>query len=191
MSDLIGDVTRSTDAALKEGAPKHAWVSEIGYPTHIQSNGVDGCTQARLGVRTLAILQASLKIDKLFWYDFKNDGLDLAYNECNFGVVHHQDLNCAPKPSVVAFSVFARITAGAKPLSIWHDDSLWIAKYRGANGGDLQVVWTTGASRPLSVKGAKLKAFDIMGNPVTVSDAAAATEDALYLTGQRIAVTPR
>jgi len=33
--------------------------------------------------------------EKICWYDFKDDGLDLNYNEASFGMVHHEQFALA------------------------------------------------------------------------------------------------
>ena len=60
------------------------------------------------------LLQSTRRVEKVFWYDLKNDGLTREYNEHNFGLIHHQQYNCAPKPGIVAMSVFIRLTAGPR-----------------------------------------------------------------------------
>ena len=80
---------------MATGVKSKPWVTEIGYPTHRTSGGCDEATQARFCVRTLALLQATRSVEKVFWYDLKNDGLSREYNEHNFGLIHHQNLNCA------------------------------------------------------------------------------------------------
>ena len=186
-SDLVGEVTRITETAVIDGAPNHVWVTEIGYPTHLQGNGVDLTTQAYLGVRTTALLQASLKTHKMFWYDFKDDGLDPIYNENNFGVIRHQDLNCAPKPAIVAFSVFARITSAAKPVGINQAGSIWIAKYRRPDNSELNIVWSSNGPAKIAITGKGLQSIDLMGNIIS-KQPAKATEYPIYITGKNLLV---
>ena len=136
-SGLMEEVTGIAAKVAAAGVKTKAWVTEIGYPTHRTSGGSDEAAQARYCVRTLALLQATRVVDKVFWYDLKDDGLSREYNEHNFGLIHHQRFHCAPKPGIVAMSVFIRLTAGATFQELQRDGSLYSARYRRPDGSDV------------------------------------------------------
>jgi len=182
-SDLVGEVVSVADKARELGAPPKIWASEIGWPTHLGQRGVDERTQARYIVRTMALLQASGVVERVYWYDFKNDGLKREYNENNFGVVYHQKLNCAPKPAVVAASVFARLTAGATPKGITRDGRRRAARYRMADGKSLLVAWATEGETRATITGSVERILDTMGNACAASNPLVLTEDPAYLVG--------
>ena len=112
-SDLAGEVRGIAARVAQAGAAQKAWITEIGWPTHRTSTGSDEHAQACHAVRAVAILQSTGIVEKVFWYDFKDDGLNRDDNESNFGVVRHHVYNCAPKPAAVALAVFLRLTHGA------------------------------------------------------------------------------
>ena len=75
-SDLFGEIMKVAELASEFDAPERIWVTEIGWPTHLGSRGVAPRVQARYAVRTLAILQSTGVVEKVHWYDFKDDGLE-------------------------------------------------------------------------------------------------------------------
>ena len=133
-SDLIGEVASIADRAAAVGAAKKVWITEIGYPTHRTAGGSDEAAQARHAVRTLILLQSTGVVEKVFWYDLKDDGLARQYNEANFGLIRHQQYNGAPKPGMVATSVFIRMTGGAAFEGLRRRGPLHAASYRCADG---------------------------------------------------------
>jgi hypothetical protein len=187
-SDLAGEVNRIADRVAAAGARSPAWVTEIGYPTQRDARGSTLAEQARHAVRTLACLQGSGRVSKVFWYDFKDDGLDRSYNEHNFGLVHHQTFNCAPKPAVVALSVWIRLTAGAAFTALRQDGEVWTASYRFVDGRDVLVAWTTSGAREVRVGGRVERAADLMGARFACGGTLRLTEDPVYLVGKRLAL---
>lgn len=184
-SDLGGEVGRIAEQVAATGATAPAWVTEIGYPTQLDARGSTPAEQARHAVRTAIVLQGSGCVEKLFWYDFKDDGLDRAYNENNFGLVRHQKYNCAPKPAIVALAAWVRQTAGATLRSLRQRDGVWTASYRVA-GKDLLVVWTTEGAREARVGGQFQEAADLMGAPLDCGAALRLTVDPVYLKGKAL-----
>lgn len=76
--------------------PKPIWITEFGYPTHSGAKGVNEEQQANYLTRTFFLAKAASTVERLFWYDFQNDGEDPAEPEFNFGLIK-KDKN--PKPS--------------------------------------------------------------------------------------------
>ncbi len=185
-SDFTEEMCRMVDGVAKLGAHRRMWLTEIGYPTHLAKNGVDEATQARFAVRTLALAQGSGAVEKLHWYDFKNDGLQREYNEHNFGVVLHQTFDCAPKPAVVAMSVFVRMTAGATCAGHVDDNQLHAVNYRRANGQEVVILWKTGGKENLNIKGETLQMHDIMGAPLDPNTKITVSDEPIYLSGSKI-----
>ena len=183
-TDLVGEIRTVARLAKRHGAPTRIWATEVGWPTHIGPRGVDERTQAHLIVRTLALLQATGVVEKVHWYDFKDDGLNRDYNEHNFGVVRHQTLNYAPKPAAVTLSVFARMTAGAEAVRLSQSDGIYMILYRLPRGRELAVAWTAGGKTVLRVTGRGIEAFDIMGNPLADPRLVVLSDAPVYVTGK-------
>jgi len=182
-SDLVGEVGRIMASATDHGAAPKTWITEIGYPTHRGPGGSDEPAQARHLIRTLLLLQATRGVRRVYWYDLKDDGVLREYNEHNFGVVHHQAYNCAPKPAMVALGAFARITARSRFVGLDHAGDRYSAIYERADGNKLVVAWVTGRDRVVRVTGRVTSAFDLMGRPVQVGDTLSLCTRPVYLCG--------
>jgi hypothetical protein len=185
-SDLVGEVTSIADRAAAAGVAKKVWITEIGYPTHRTSGGSEETAQAWHGVRTLVLLQSTGVVEKLYWYDLKDDGFNRAYNEDNFGLIRHQQFNCAPKPGVVAMSAFIRMTGAAAFAGLKRQGDLYAATYRRADGGEVLVLWTTGEARQVKVSGKVNAAVDLMGAPMEPAADVKVSVAPLYVTGEKL-----
>ncbi|MGO8746973.1 MAG: hypothetical protein ACLQNE_13380 [Thermoguttaceae bacterium] len=164
-SDLAGEVQGIAARVAQAGAAQKAWVTEIGWPTHRASTGSDEHAQACHAVRAVAILQSTGVVEKVFWYDFKDDGLNREDNESNFGVVRNQSYNCAPKPAVVALALFLRLTHGAPCGPLWHEGKAYAVAYRLPDGRQRLVAWALAPGTPVRVSGTLADVRDLMGNP--------------------------
>ena len=185
-SDLVGELKRIAETVAGTGATQNAWVTEIGWPTHRTPGGSTEAAQARHCVRALVLMQSSGVVEKVFWYDFKDDGTRRDYNEHNFGLIRHQTYNCAPKPGVVAMSVFIRMTGGADFVQLQQHDDVYTAHYRHGDGREVIVAWTTNNSRQISISGDIQAAVDIMGADLPVTDAMELTENPVYVVGRKL-----
>jgi hypothetical protein len=182
-SDLVGEIERVSEMSVAEGGPRKIWLTEIGWPTHLDSRGVDERTQARYFVRTMALLASTGVVEKMHWYDFKDDGLDRSYNENNFGIVLYQAFNYAPKPAAAAAAVFSRATAGARPLELWQQGGSCAVYYELPDGRRLAVAWQPEGRADVQLTGQNVQAVDLMGNPLPPSDRLTLTEDPMYVVG--------
>ena len=191
-SHLYEEVLNVANIIEKNGGSPRLWITEIGWPTHLGPRSVDEKTQANYFVRTLALLQATGHVDKVFWYDFKDDGLERTHKECNFGVVRHQTFNCQPKPAVVVAAIFARETAGGVCLGFQRRGSLWSVSYRMPDGSRKQILWNTG--KPILLDEAFISlGFDmlapkqspqltnLMGNPIASTSGMELNGSPVYL----------
>ena len=124
----------------------------------------------------------------MFWYDLKNDGLSREYNEHNFGLIHHQDLNCAPKPGIVAMSVFVRQTAGAEFRELVSRDGLCAARYRRADGTDLLLLWTERGERNVTLSGHVESVHNLMGSSQPAAAQSEIGENVIYVRGHNLSI---
>ncbi|MEK7677014.1 MAG: hypothetical protein AAB676_14375 [Verrucomicrobiota bacterium] len=186
VSDLVGEVSGIAAKVAGAGAKTKAWITEIGCPTHRTSGGSDGAAQARHCVRTLALLQSMREVGKVFWYDFKDDGISRDYNEHNFGLIHHQRFNCAPKPGMVAASVFIRLTGGAEVKGMTQNGSIYAADYRRPDQSNVVVAWSAKGTSKSAWTGEVVSVFDLMGNALAVSRTIELTENPVYLAGRKL-----
>jgi len=189
-SDVVGEVKRIADRVQQAGARRPAWITEIGWPTHRTSGGSDQRAQARYCVRTLALLQSTGLVEKVFWYDFKDDGTRRDYNEHNFGLIRHQTYGCAPKPGVVAMSVFIRMTGGAEFRELRREGPAYTAWYRRTDGTDVAVAWTEQGTQRVALSGKLDTIVDMMGAARPVADSIELTENPVYLAGRELEIGP-
>ncbi len=187
-SDLAGEVERIVRRVRETGVTQKAWITEIGWPTHRTSGGSDETTQAQQCVRTLALLQSTGLVEKVFWYDFKDDGTRRDYNEHNFGLVRHQSYNCAPKPGMVAISTFVRMTGATQYEKITQTGSVYAVQYRRSDGRDVVVAWTSDKPQPIQLTGQLEEAYNIMGAAVSAKGIDRLTEDPIYLIGRDLSI---
>jgi len=106
-SDFLGEMKR-LKALLDRYDAGHlkVWLTEFGYPTHVGRRGLPEHRSAAYLVR-LSLHALSLPfIERLFIYDFQNDGTNPEYNEHNFGLIR---LDNTPKVGYAAFCTMARM----------------------------------------------------------------------------------
>ena len=110
-TDFIGELKRADALVRKYGAPKEIWLTEIGWPTHVGSNGAGETKQAAMIVRTYIQAIVSGVVQKTFWYNFRNDGTDVNYNEHNFGIIRRDH---SAKPACIAFRTMTDCLEGKR-----------------------------------------------------------------------------
>ena len=183
-SDLAGEVRGIAACVAQAGASQKVWITEIGWPTHRTSTGTDEHFQACHAVRSVAILQSTGIVEKVFWYDFKDDGLNRDDNESNFGVVRHHVYNCAPKPAAVALAVFLRLTHGDRCGPLWHEGNAYAVPYRLSDGQERLVAWALTPGTPIRVSGSHADVCDLMGNRRDTKEPVLLGPEPVYLTGK-------
>lgn len=109
------------------------WLTELGWPTQravrnqaegVRSNesAVREDYEAQMFVRASVIYRSLPEVEAFFWYDLKNDGTDLSYNENNFGIIHNDAWNFQPKAAYSAAAVATQMLLGAE--SVVKNDAL-------------------------------------------------------------------
>ncbi len=133
------------------GKAKPIWITEIGWPT--SSLNVSERAQADYLVRG-AVLSLAAGVQKIFWYDFLNDGTDTSQIEQNFGLLRKPDAGgrYTPKPAYVAYAVLIRELANRSFIG---REAVWPGIYDMLYSGNLRIFWSTpfGQSVVLSTNG--------------------------------------
>lgn len=139
------------------------WITEIGFPSQLHG-GYSERRQAGLLARTYLSSIASGAVDKVFWYNFRNDGADPFYHEMNFGLVR-SDLR--PKPAYRAMATLARTLAGLRLVDVMNlEDDAYAARFRGA-GRDVVAVCSPSTGRLFSFEtDAEVAVVNGVGEPV-------------------------
>ena len=147
----------------------------------MRPRGVSERVQAQMLVKTYVLCLAAGCAEKVFWYDFKDDGLTCEDNESNFGIVHHQQFNCAPKPAYVALATLSRVLRGAT-----FEDAMNLPEgavgfaFKRRDGRPVAVMWALSGEVPVA-PGDEVTLTDIMGNERRVTARLAVTVEPVYV----------
>lgn len=89
------------------------YITEVGWPTGSSASSVSEATQATYlkQLFNLANSKNYKNIKLLCWYDFKDDGTDLANSENNYGLIHNNKYSTPylPKPSYTTYQQLSKI----------------------------------------------------------------------------------
>ncbi len=161
-SDFLGEMRNLKDLLDKYGASNlKVWLTEFGYPTH--RGGVSQYRSAMLIVRTFLLALTQPYIERLFLYDFQDDGEDPDYNEHNFGLIRYDG---TPKVAFAGFNTMVRMMARKKFLREWDlGEGVNALEFAGEKG-KLLVLWAPKGEREVELRVAKgsVTATDLMGN---------------------------
>lgn len=165
-TDLAAELLAIGRLIAGHGGDQPIWVSEIGWPTHLGSSGSPEPKQARMIVRSIVEMLATGIVDRVFWYDFKDDALNRRINEHSFGIVRHEHFHCAVKPAYLAYAVLSRMLSGADfagEMQIGTQARAY--RFQRPGEGDVVVAWTT-EKEPVraTVQWEIDGCLDIMGN---------------------------
>ncbi|MBM3497195.1 MAG: glycoside hydrolase family 5 protein [Armatimonadetes bacterium] len=173
--------TATEAAGDAAGRPVPLWITEIGWPTHMGASGSGFLHQARCLVRMM-VAALTTGAQGVVWYDFKDDGLNLNYNENNFGIVHHQDFLLAPKPGYVAY---AHLIASLRGKTLAEQEvtpeGLWRTKY--ADDGDSVTILFTaeqGQTIPYDLP-AGTRVEDMFGRAIAAEGSIEVTWDPVFV----------
>jgi len=152
------------DGLLRAYGPRPVWLTELGWSTGRRQPGVDEDTQAFLLVRTYLLAMAHPSVEKIFWYDFREDTLPgtpyeqptvvPADLEMHYGLLRRAyplditrgDLR---KPAFLAYRTLTQMLSGLYLQDILPTDTDGVFWHRYAGGGRrVDVIWRTGAAVP-------------------------------------------
>ncbi|REF36741.1 sugar-binding protein [Thermasporomyces composti] len=166
--EQIGESLAQLDALVRrynDGEPKPIWITELGWPTHVTSRGVSEATQAAYIVRS-HVVAFSKGVERFYWYDFMNDGLDTSYNEHNFGIIRNgADPAGAwtPKPAYVSYAAMTRLLTGA---TYQREENVVDGVHShvfAKDGSDIRVVWSDEPTTVSVTTDHPLEVADLMG----------------------------
>jgi len=121
------------------------WAGEVGFssfqrnettPTHYYSSNTE--TQQAEKLVRMMVLQLYEGMEKIFWYDFQNDGWESNNPEHNFGLVLRND---QPKPALVAYANLIHHLRGVQ----------WLGRYAIGGGCDALAFISPKNSQPTLV----------------------------------------
>jgi hypothetical protein len=152
------------DGILRRYGTKPIWITEIGWPSNQGWPGVSEDTQAFYLVRAYLLALAHPSVEKVFWYDFRNDTWPhAAYHQPDTNPFEHQfhygllrrtypldpqraDLR---KPAFLAFRTMTEMLGGLTLSEVARDgaDDIYWHRYAGP-GRRVDVLWRTGSATP-------------------------------------------
>lgn len=163
------DEMRRLDEILLTYGPKPVWLTEWGWSTNTVWPGVDLDTQAFFLIRAYVLAIAHPSVEKIFWYDFRNDTMPGApydrpvYNnaevEFHYGLLRRTyplDPNEGHlrKPAFVAYRTLTQMLAGLALQEVRSDGFMpgqeHVYWYRFAGSGRrVDVLWRTVDTAPV------------------------------------------
>lgn len=167
-------------------AAKPIWFTEIGAPVEANPGGFSGYPgdpgafdkvlsredHAAFTIKCLLVAWQQ-RIDKVFWYNYRDGGQNPEYAEDNFGMV---DFWGFPKPTYAAYAAMANLLRD-KPLrsTTIVGGNVHVSRFGGARQ-DVLAVWTYPAStKKVSLRALKVSsksvagARDLFGRPLALS----------------------
>ncbi len=165
---------KQLDTLVKQynnGQSKPIWGTETGWPTQLDARGISESSQASYVVRA-NVTQLAAGVEKVYWYDFMNDGIDPIINEQNFGLIRNaRDAlgKYAPKPGYAAYGVMTRQLEG-KPYD--HKETVAADIYSyifGSGSGQQRVLWSSTPKQVAIQTSSPIVITDVMGGTTTLN----------------------
>ncbi|MFN4179091.1 MAG: glycosyl hydrolase [Armatimonadota bacterium] len=166
-TNFVGEMMRLKELLDKYGVGHlKVWLTEFGYPTHI-TGGTPQWLSAAYIVRTFLWALTLPFVERLFVYDFQDDGEDPTYNEHNFGLIR---FDSSPKVGYAAFNTMVRMLH-RKQFSRQVDvsDGVVCLVFAG-DDEEVWALWATEGERKvnLRVPSKTVTVTDLMGNSQTI-----------------------
>jgi hypothetical protein len=144
---------------------KPIWMSEMGWPTLKDSSGIDEKIQAAFIVRSIALALAN-GVEKYFWYNFMNDGVDPLNKEHNFGIIRNpadQLGKNTPKPAYVSYAAMTRaLSHAAFKEKETISDSIYSIVFE-EEAQDIRVLWSEDPQQVTIHTSSPITVTDMMG----------------------------
>ena len=119
------------------------YITEMGWPTHCNAKNGSSEEYSADSMAKLYLFALTMPFIKgVWWYEFRDGGLDNKYNEDNFGMVR-PDLT--PKKSFFVMRDLTSLFKGAafvERIDV-KDPDVWLLKYKAKDGRDLVAAWTS------------------------------------------------
>jgi len=161
-TDFIGDMQKLVVLMEQYGEAKPIWITEVGWPTHLgDARSSTEEKQAAMIVRLYIQAIVSGCVEKICWYDYRNDGLDQNYNEHNFGILHR---DFTPKPAYMAYNTMAKSIGRAtfmRELDLGENVRAYIFA---ENGKQIFALWCLEGTQEVKLEATgDVEVIDIMG----------------------------
>ncbi|MCU6707815.1 glycosyl hydrolase [Paenibacillus sp. J5C_2022] len=171
--DGMVQAVRSVQELMRKynnGQEKPIWYTEIGWPTKA-SIGIPENTQANYVVRTY-VQALGEGVEKVFWYDLMNDGMQEDYYEHHLGLLRNREDEkgaFTPKPSYASYATMTRELIGADFVEQEYAGSDIFSYKFEKSGEQLRVVWSNEPLQTAIETDTPIQITDMMGNSKTYS----------------------
>lgn len=187
--NIEDNYTINMNLLKKYGGEKPIWLTEFGWHTATGNGGVSEAQQAAYMARSY-VSGMAYGVDKIFWYDFQDDGVNSSDREHNFGLVRCWQNTTTPyaaKPGYAALAAMTGMLSGAEFVKEYRPTpSIRVYQfYRRSDNKDVVVLYHALSGRlELSLSGstALMESYDMFGNPCEVNSV---SEEPVYLVGNR------
>jgi len=121
------------------------WITEIGWPTYLEEDGVSEEVAAAFLVRTY-VEGITHGVNKIFWYNLHNKGTNQKEMEENFGLIksiYDESTPMAAKGSYIAYNMMTEMLKSANFVSDISIDNIKAYHFRDNNiDKDIIVIWS-------------------------------------------------
>lgn len=177
---------------------KPLWFSEIGWPGGDCRLCFSEQVQAAYLVRVYA-LAAAAGVQRVFWYDLRDDGGSRSNPEGHFGLLHH---DLSGKPAFMAFELLAHILRHTRFVAAdaAGAEGIFALRFQ-SRKGPVAVLWNTGGTdRPVTIPWPARTATALLSSGTPDGEATAAdgrvtwrvppTGNPIYLLAQPLVMSP-
>lgn len=164
---FVGEMERLRALLERYGAGHlKVWLTEFGYPTHI-TGGTPQWLSAAYIVRTFLWALTLPFVERLFVYDFQDDGEDPTYNEHNFGLTRFDG---SPKVAYAAFNTMVRMLRRKRFVRPMEAGEGVACLVFAGEGSEVWTLWAIQGERraTLRLPAKAVAVTDLMGNTRTV-----------------------
>lgn len=180
--------TKNLNLLKEYGVSKEIWITEYGWHTSTAEGNVTERQQAEYLVRSYVTAKA-YGVDKMFWYDFQNDGVDRTDRENEFGIIKcHNDVNVtyAAKPAYAALSAMTGILADAEFVKEYRPiPAARFYHFKRRNDNKDVVIAYNSINGPLALnlhgETGRMACYDMYGN-ICLNDSI--SDEPIYLVGE-------
>lgn len=158
------------------GLSKPIWITEMNlYQTgEYDTAAYTDEKYAAYLTRAFIINEAENAADKVYLYNFKNDGTDTTEQEHNFGLVEagtgNSGLRYAAKFGYLAMSNYNAMMTNAKYVSTISDtDTSRAYRFKAEDGADLYAAWSNAGSGNFEISAATAVLYDMYGNETVLT----------------------
>ena len=158
---------------------KPLWLTECGCPTARGWSSEE--TQAQRLPR-IFLISFALGVDKVFWYNFRSNEMDLDDKECHFGIVHK---NYIPKPAFYAYQTLVKMCPDkSKRPELKRRGDVYIAQWKKPNGEKVCGLWTSKKKITLNIRGS-FSSYNIYGDKMILfNNSVEVSPSIIYIVGR-------